>query len=244
MVCVHGWAGYERTFDTILPYFNPHFTVYQLAWPGYSAVPLRGRDYTLDDMVRWIDTFTDKMGLGKITLMGNCIGANVALEYAYQHPERLTHLIVNEPHGFMPVYCYLLIYPVIGDLFLRLLFKTQLGITLIMKMFPLEEGGNKGSGYTKRRLLQVPTHVMGAFLRAMYRYARETNLYARPKVKVPTVFPLPTATFGQVAAFERCYGPCFETLTICKISQPVHNPARETPQAFAKAVLPQLGIRG
>ncbi len=243
MVCVHGWAGYERTFDTIAPYFNPHFTVYQLAWPGYGCVPLRGKDYTLDDMVRWIDTFTDKMGLGKITLMGNCIGANVALEYAYQHPERLTHLIINEPHGFMPAYFYLLIYPVIGDLFLRLLFKTQPGIALIMKMFPLEEGGDQGSGYTKSRLLKVPTHVMGAFLRAMYRYARETNLYARPKVKVPTVFPLPTATFGQVAAFERYYGHCFEALTICKISQPVHNPARETPQAFAKAVLPLLGIR-
>ena len=31
LLCLHGWAGYERTFDGILPWFEPHFEVYQIA---------------------------------------------------------------------------------------------------------------------------------------------------------------------------------------------------------------------
>jgi len=239
---LHGWAGYERTFDAILPYFNPHFSVYQLAWPGYGSAPLQKGGYTLDDMVRWVDTFREHFGFRKIYLMGNCIGANVALEYACQHPDRLECLILNEPHGFMPFYFYLLIYPVIGDVLLRLLFKTPPGRALIMRMFPLEE--EEGTGYTTRRLAAVPTPSMSAFLRAMYLYARSTDPCARPKVKVPTIFPMPQKTFGQVAAFERLYGRCFEDLKILKVEGAVHNPVVEDPETFAKAVLPQLGIKG
>lgn len=238
---LHGWSGYERTFDAILPWFNPHFEIYQLAWPGYGSAPLRKGGYTLDDMVRWVDTFREHFGFRKIYLMGNCIGANVALEYAYQHPDRLKCLILNEPHAFMPAYFHLLIYPVIGNVLLKALFKTPPGRAIIMRMFPLEEEG--GTGYTKRRLAAVPTPVMAAFLRAIHLYARSTDPYARPKVKVRTIFPLPKNTFGQVAVFEELYGRCFSDLEVIPVEGEVHNPVVEDPQAFARGVLPRLGIR-
>ena len=241
LLCLHGWAGHERTFDGILPFFNPHFSVYQLAWPGFGSAPLRKSEYTLDDMVRWVDTFREHFGFRKIYLMGNCIGANVALEYAYQHPDRLKCLILNEPHAFMPFYFYLLIYPVIGNVLLRALFKTSPGRAIIMRMFPLEE--EEGTGYTARRLAAVPTPSMSAFLRAMYIYARSTDPCARTKVKVPTIFPLPKNTFGQVAVFEELYGLCFSNLEVIPVEGEVHNPVVENPQAFARAVLPHLGIR-
>lgn len=240
MFCLHGWAGFERTYDPITPYFDPHFRMYQLAWPGYGSQRLRHGRYFLSDMVRWVDTTRQKLGFEQIYLMGNCIGANVALEYAYQHPDRLAFLILNEPHAFMPPYFYLIVYPIFKDVLLRLAFKTGIGVDVIMKIFPLEEGGGKGSGYTKRRLLTVPTRSMSAFLTAMYYYARSTRLYARPKVEVPTIFPLPVATFGQVAAFERTYGPCFANLEVLRIKTAVHNPVVEDPEAFSKAVLPHL----
>ncbi|TKJ43902.1 hypothetical protein CEE36_01950 [candidate division TA06 bacterium B3_TA06] len=241
LFCLHGWAGHERTFDGILPFFNPHFRIYQLAWPGFGSARLRRGRYSLDDMVRWVDRFREHFGFRKIYLMGNCIGANVALEYAYQHRERLKALIINEPHGFMPAYFYLLIYPVIGDVLLRALFKIPPGRSLIMSMFPLED--EEGTGYTERRLAEVPTSSMAAFLRAMYLYARETNAYARPKIKVPTIFPLPQKTFVQVAVFERLYGRCFTNLEVAPVEGEVHNPVVEDPHAFARAVLPHLGIR-
>lgn|GEM_PF-5046649 len=115
------------------------------------------------------------------------------------------------------------------------------GRSLIMSMFPLEE--EEGTGYTTRRLAEVPTSSMAAFLHAMYLYARETNAYARPKIKVPTIFPLPQKTFGQVAVFERLYGRCFSDLEVAPVKGEVHNPVVEDPKAFARAVLPHLGIR-
>jgi pimeloyl-ACP methyl ester carboxylesterase len=241
LLCLHGWAGYERTYDSILPYFNPHFTVCQLAWPGYGSAPLMGNRYTVNDMVRWVESFREHFGFAKICLMGNCIGANVALEYAYQHPDRLQYLILNEPHAFMPLYFYLLFYPVIGDILLRFVFKTRAGRAIIMRAFPLEE--ENGTGYTERRLAQVSLHAMRAFLRALYLYARETNLYARPKLNVPTVFPLPKNTFGQVAAFENLYARCFTKLEITTVGGDVHNPVVEDPKAFSQALLPKLNIK-
>lgn len=238
LFCLHGWAGYERTYDRILPWFNPHFTTYQFAWPGYGSQQLRGKRYTVDDMVRWVEEARGKLGHERVNLMGNCIGANIALEYAYRHPGRLDNLILNEPHAFMPPYFYLLLYPVVKGLMLRLLFKTGPGISLLMKMFPLE--GEEGTGYTKKRLLHVPTPAMSAYLTAMYLYARSTDLHARPKVKVPTLFPLPEHTFGQVAAFESRYTDCFPNLRMVPVKGPVHNPVVEDPRAFSEAVLPYL----
>jgi pimeloyl-ACP methyl ester carboxylesterase len=240
LLCLHGLAGYERTYDSILSYFNPHFTVYQLAWPGYGSAPLRGSHYTINDMVRWVESFRKHFGFTKVYLMGNCIGANVALEYTYQHPDRPQYLILNEPHAFMPVYFYLLFYPVIGNILLSSIFKTRVGRAIIMRAFPLEEA--TGTGYTERRLVQVPLHAMHAFLRALYLYARETDLYARPKLDVPTVFPLPRNTFGQVAAFENLYARCFTNLEITIVEGEVHNPVVEDPKAFSQALLPRLGI--
>jgi pimeloyl-ACP methyl ester carboxylesterase len=241
LLCLHGWAGYERTYDSILPYFNPHFTVCQLAWPGYGSAPLMGSRYTINDMVRWVDSFREYFGFERIYLMGNCIGANVALEYAYQHPRRLKRLIVIEPHAFMPAYFYLLFYPVIGNILLSFIFKTRMGRAIIMRAFPLEEAD--GTGYTERRLAQVPLHAMHAFLRALYFYARETNLCTRPKLGVPTIFPLPRNTFGQVAAFEKLYARCFTSLEITTVEGAVHNPVVEDPKTFSQALLPRLGIK-
>ncbi len=239
LLCLHGLVGHERTYDGILPWFEKHFRIYQLAWPGFGTAHSRKGRYELQDMVRWVEAFRANLELERIHLMGNCIGANVALEYAYTHPERLSSLILNEPHAFMPDYFYLLLYPVIKDLLLRFMFKTPTGRKIVLRAFPLEEKG-KGSGYTERRLSVVPVHSMASYLRAMYLYARETNLYARPKIKVPTIFPMPQETFGQVAAFENMYKGCFRILDVVKINGAVHNPVVETPEEFASAVLPRI----
>lgn len=239
LLCLHGLVGHERTYDGILPWFEKYFRVYQLAWPGFGTAHARKGRYELLDMVRWVESFRAKLGLQRINLMGNCIGANVALEYAYIYPERLEYLILNEPHAFMPDYFYLLLYPVIKDLLLRFMFKTPLGRKIVLRAFPLEEKG-KSSGYTERRLSVVPVHSMASYLRAMYLYARSTNLYARPKLKVSTVFPLPQKTFGQVAAFEKFYAGCFQQLKIVRVKGTVHNPVVEAPEAFASAVLSQI----
>ncbi|MBN2378792.1 alpha/beta hydrolase [candidate division WOR-3 bacterium] len=241
LICVHGIAGHERTFDGLLPYFCPSFDVFQLAWPGFGEAPLRGRYYTIDDQVRWIESFREHFGLEKIYLMGNCIGANVAMEYAYKYPERLDFLIINEPHAYMPAYFYLLLYPVVKDVLWGFMFKTRLGRSIIMRAFPLED--EAGSGYTERRLKKIRTQVMEAFLRSMYLYARSADLRERPKIKVPSLFPLPAETFGQVTEFVNRYGSCFENLKLLRVEGSVHNPVVEDPEAFARAVLPELGIR-
>lgn len=240
LFCLHGWAGYERTYDGILPWFNKHFEVFQIAWPGSGSAPLGSTRYRIGDMIAWVDSLRRQLGFERIHLMGNCIGANVALEYAYVHPERVKTLVINEPHAYVPRYFHLLLNPLTGWALMRLVFKTRLGIKLLLKVFPLED--KNGSGYTERRLQAIPVRGMYGYLRAMYLYSRETNLYTRPPLQAPTILPIPEKTFGQVKAFEERYSRCFRDLKVVKVPGPVHNPVVENPEAFSKAVLSALGI--
>jgi hypothetical protein len=114
-----------------------------------------------------------------------------------------------------------------------------MGRKMLLRAFPLEEDG-KGTGYTERRLAVVPTHCMSSYLKALYLYARETNLHSRPKLHARTLFPIPRETFGQVAAFERNYSSCFERFESIRVEGAVHNPVVEDPRLFSEAVLPRL----
>ncbi len=236
MICLHGWAGHEKTFDRILPWFNKNFTMYQMAWPGYGMQRLRRKWYSVEDMVRWVEEFRKKLSLGKPYIMGNCIGANIALEYAFMYPKNLSALILIEPHSFMPSYFNIFLYPVIGKSLIRFLFKTSVGYSLVKSLFPLEDK-NKKTGYTEERLKKVPPHSMMAFLKSLKIYSRYTSMNRRYKITVPSYLVIPEKTFTQVEEFYKKYGRLFQNLTLIKIEDCVHNPIVECPDIFSKRVL-------
>jgi pimeloyl-ACP methyl ester carboxylesterase len=50
-------------------------------------------DYSLELYVEMLGALLDELDLGKVTLVGNCMGASTVLRYAAQHPERVQAVV-------------------------------------------------------------------------------------------------------------------------------------------------------
>lgn len=69
--------------------------------PGYGAteaLPEPGED--LSPYVDWLRAFVDAQGLDRFVLYGSATGAQIAIEFAHAHPERLNHLVLDNAVHF------------------------------------------------------------------------------------------------------------------------------------------------
>lgn len=68
--------------------------VYALDTRGYGQSPMGSAPFTLDQFARDLEKFMDQNGIKHTELFGFSDGANIALLFALQHPERVTKLIL------------------------------------------------------------------------------------------------------------------------------------------------------
>lgn len=96
--------GDSRDFDAVAPQLARRFRLIRLDWPGYggSAPPQppssAGADHFLDCFVR----FMEQLDASVVHLLGNSVGANVAVRYALRQPQRVASLVLVSPGGFTP----------------------------------------------------------------------------------------------------------------------------------------------
>lgn len=104
LVMLHGHGGGVGVWRAVLDGLAAHFRVYALDWLGWGrsarprfagSTPDEARAWWLDSLEAW----RQAMGLGDFTLLGHSLGGWLAAEYALAHPERLRHLILENPAG-------------------------------------------------------------------------------------------------------------------------------------------------
>ncbi len=99
IVLVHGIAGSGQTWDSVLPLLGEHFTVIapDLLGHGGSAKP-RG-DYSLGAYASAIRDLMAALGHDTATIVGHSMGGGIAMQFAYQFPERLDRLVLVASGG-------------------------------------------------------------------------------------------------------------------------------------------------
>lgn len=141
LLLVHGIAGSSLTWRRVLPALAKRFTVLapDLLGQGESDKPLG--DYSLGAHANMLRDLMDALGHPRATVVGQSLGGGVAMQFAYQFPERCERLVLVGSGGLGREVTR----------FLRML--TIPGFELIFPLFcspPLREAGTLVATWLRR----------------------------------------------------------------------------------------------
>jgi pimeloyl-ACP methyl ester carboxylesterase len=99
LLLVHGIAGSSTTWDDVLPWLSERFCVVapDLLGHGESAKP-RG-DYSLGAYASGARDLLRVLGHERASVVGHSLGGGVAMQFAYQFPERCERLVLVSSGG-------------------------------------------------------------------------------------------------------------------------------------------------
>src|SRR5574341_1646288 len=95
VLLVHGMAGSSATWKYVLPALAQRFTVVapDLLGHGESGKPRRG-EYSLGAHANVLRDLLHVLGHDRATFVGQSLGGGVAMQLAYQYPERCERLVL------------------------------------------------------------------------------------------------------------------------------------------------------
>src|SRR5213594_1634219 len=99
LLLVHGIAGSSDQWDDVFPLLAEHFTLVapDLLGHGRSAKP-RG-DYSLGAFASGVRDLLLALGHPSATIVGHSLGGGVAMQLAYQFPDRVGRLVLVSSGG-------------------------------------------------------------------------------------------------------------------------------------------------
>jgi pimeloyl-ACP methyl ester carboxylesterase len=99
VVLIHGVTGSSETWEDVIEPLAEHYTVVapDLLGHGQSAKP-RG-DYSLGAYASGIRDLLGALGHDRVTIVGHSLGGGVAMQMAYQFPERCERLVLVSSGG-------------------------------------------------------------------------------------------------------------------------------------------------
>ena len=101
LLLIHGLFDLLETWERLIPLLSDRFKVYAIDLPGFGKSPLpKAWEESLSGMVEAVVSFLDWKRIEKISIVGNSMGAGVALGVAGRHPERVERVVLVNPYGF------------------------------------------------------------------------------------------------------------------------------------------------
>src|SRR3954454_24118449 len=102
LLLLHGLGCDHTTWEPVIAALSRRYTVIapDLLGHGRSAKP-RG-DYSLAGYANGMRELLTVLGIDKVTVVGHSFGGGVAMQFAYQFPERTERMILVAPGGLGP----------------------------------------------------------------------------------------------------------------------------------------------
>jgi pimeloyl-ACP methyl ester carboxylesterase len=100
ILLAHGMAGSSSTWRHVMPALAEHFTVVAPDVPGHGASAKPRGDYSLGALAASLRDSLTVLGHERATLVGRSLGGGVAMQFAYQFPERCERLVLVSSGGF------------------------------------------------------------------------------------------------------------------------------------------------
>jgi pimeloyl-ACP methyl ester carboxylesterase len=99
LLLVHGMAGSSDTWLPVLPALAERFTVVAPDLAGHGASDKPRGDYSLGAFANGLRDLLVALGHERATLVGQSLGGGVAMQFAYQFPERCERMVLVSSGG-------------------------------------------------------------------------------------------------------------------------------------------------
>lgn len=91
---LHGWVGSWKYWIPSMQVASTSFRAYALDLWGFGETAHNRQAYDLDQQAELLRAFMDKMGIGKIALVGHGLGGLVGLNFARHWPQSVDRMMV------------------------------------------------------------------------------------------------------------------------------------------------------
>ena len=99
LILLHGIAGSSKTWAPLLDMLGERFTVIAPDLLGHGESDKPRHDYSLGAYANGVRDLMIALGIERATIVGHSLGGGVALQFAYQHPERCERLVLVSSGG-------------------------------------------------------------------------------------------------------------------------------------------------
>ncbi len=101
LILLHGFGASLETWEPWARALSADYRVIRIDLPGFGLTgPDPSGDYSDARAIKVLVGLMDQLGIDRASLVGNSLGGRIAWNFAAQHPERLTRLVLVSPDGF------------------------------------------------------------------------------------------------------------------------------------------------
>lgn len=102
LVLLHGIAACLDTWESVLPLLAKNFDVIAVDLPGHGQTLKPRGDYSIGAFATAVRDLLEALDISSATIVGHSLGGGVALQFAYQYPERCDRLVLVCSGGLGP----------------------------------------------------------------------------------------------------------------------------------------------
>ncbi|MEH3034787.1 MAG: alpha/beta fold hydrolase [Aeromicrobium erythreum] len=99
LLLLHGLGCDSRTWDQVVAPLAEHFTVIAPDLLGHGASDKPDADYSLGGYANGMRDLLTLLGIDKVTVVGHSFGGGVAMQFAYQFPDRIERIVLVATGG-------------------------------------------------------------------------------------------------------------------------------------------------
>ena len=99
LLLLHGLACDSSTWVPVMPELAEHFTVIAPDLLGHGESDKPDADYSLGGYANGMRDLLTILGIDKVTVVGHSFGGGVAMQFAYQFPERTERVVLVSTGG-------------------------------------------------------------------------------------------------------------------------------------------------